>query len=766
MSVPKRISTLTHWGSYRLEVGAGRIRAAHPSPDDDDPSPIGRSIPSAVHHRSRVSQPMARKGWLERGPEQHGGGRGSEPFVPISWDRAMDLAAAELVRIKRQHGNEAIFGGSYGWASAGRFHHCQSQVHRFLNCHGGYVRSVDSYSAAAANVILPHVAGRKSLDFLRWGASWEIVAEACELMVMFGGAPLRNAQVEAGGLTRHVLRQALASCRDNGVAFVNVSPLRDDLADFLEAQWLAPRPNSDTALMLGIAHWLIAEDRHDKAFLDSHCVGFERFRAYLTGESDGQAKTPAWAASICGLEAAAIVDLARRMADKRTYITMALGLQRAQHGEQPFWMALTLAAMLGGIGLPGAGVGFSVGSFNNTGRTATKLDGPALPQGKNPIDAFIPVARVVDMLENPGLAFDYNGRRQAYPDIRLIYWCGGNPFHHHQDLNRLITAWQRPQTIIVHEPWWTAAAKHADLVLPATTPYERNDIGYSFNEEVMTAMKQVIEPVGAARDDYDIFAGIADRLGIADTFTQGRNAEQWLRRLYDDFLQSAAAEGARLPDFDGFWAAGQVTLPMGGPHIPFSGFRADQQAHPLNTPSGKIEIYSQTIAGFGYDDCPPHATWLQPDEWLGAPIATRYTLHMVSPQPAARLHSQLDCGDYSLENKVAGREPVVIHPIDAGARGIEAGDLVRIFNDRGACLAGAVVSDGVKRGVIALATGAWYDAPGAGQLERHGNPNVLTRDVGSSRLAQGCTAHTALVEVVRYEGPVPPLSAHEPPAIE
>jgi biotin/methionine sulfoxide reductase len=138
---------------------------------------------------------------------------------------------------------------------------------------------------------------------------------------------------------------------------------------------------------------------------------------------------------------------------------MALALQRAQHGEQPFWMAVTLAAMLGGIGLPGGGVGFSIGSFNNTGRTATKLAGPKLPQGRNPVDAFIPVARLVDMLENPGTAFDYNGRRQTYPNIRLIYWCGGNPFHHHQDLNRLIAAWQRPETIIVHEPWWTCACR-------------------------------------------------------------------------------------------------------------------------------------------------------------------------------------------------------------------------------------------------------------------------------------------------------------------
>jgi biotin/methionine sulfoxide reductase len=762
---PKRISTLSHWGAYELVVNDDQIVRADPGPDDADPSPIGRSIPGAVHHRSRVSQPMARKGWLERGGERGAGGRGSDPFVPVSWDQALDLAARELDRIRTRYGNDAIFGGSYGWASAGRFHHCQSQVHRFLNCFGGYVRSVDSYSSAAARVILPHVIGWSSLDFQRWGASWDIVADACELMVMFGGAPMRNAQVEQGGPNRHVLKEALVSCKKAGVEFVNISPLRDDAADFLDAQWLTPRPNSDTALMLAIAYWLIEQGRHDEVFLASHCVGFERFRDYVVGAEDGVAKTPAWAATITGLEAGAIADLARRMADKRTMITMSLSLQRAQYGEQPFWMAVTLAAMLGGIGAPGRGIGFSVGAFNNTGRSSAKYGGPTLPQGQNAVDDFIPVARIVDMLEKPGTQFDYNGQKRSYPDIRLIYWCGGNPFHHHQDLNRLIAAWQKPDTIIVHEPWWTAAAKHADLVLPATTPYERNDIGYSFNDDTMSAMKQAIAPLGEARNDYDIFAAISQRLGFADAFTEGRSVEQWLRRLYDDFRQRTGAEGDDLPDFDEFWTTGRVRVPMHGSNIPFSDFRADPDSHPLKTASGKIEIYSDTIAGFYYDDCPPHASWLEPDEWLGSELTSRYPLHMTSPQPMARLHSQLDCGEFSLENKVAGREPVMINPADAAARGIRDGDLVRVFNDRGACLAGAVVDDGVMQGVVALATGAWYDADAAGELERHGNPNVLTRDVGTSRLAQGCSAHTALVDVALFDGPAPLLKAHEPPKI-
>jgi biotin/methionine sulfoxide reductase len=197
-------------------------------------------------------------------------------------------------------------------------------------------------------------------------------------------------------------------------------------------------------------------------------------------------------------------------------------------------------------------------------------------------------------------------------------------------------------------------------------------------------------------------------------------------------------------------------------------FRDDPQAFPLKTPSGRVEIFSKTIAGFGYDDCPGHPTWIEPAEWLGAAAASRHPLHVVTPQPATRLHSQLDCGVTSRESKVRGRETVLINPTDAGTRDIREGDLVRLFNDRGACLAAARISEEVMPGVVSLPTGAWLDlADGeTGQpLERHGNPNVLTLDKGTSRLAQGSSAHTALVQVERFDTEPPAILAHEPPRI-
>ena len=762
----KRVRTFSHWGAYDVEVAGGEIVAVHPFEGDPDPSPIGQSFRDAVNHPSPVAQPMVRQGWLERGPERHGGGRGAEPFVAVGWDEALDLVAGELGRVADTHRNAAIFGGSYGWASAGRFHHALSQLHRFLNQLGGYSYSVNSYSTAAAQVVVPHVFGHNFLHMLDGMTAWPVIAEHGGLVVMFGGIPLKNAQVNGGGIGRHTTRDWLKRCAGKGVEFVNVSPLSHDAPDFLAAEWIAVRPNSDTALMLGLAHTLVAEGLHDARFLATHCTGFDRFLPYLMGEADGAPKDADWAAALTGIAADAIRGLARRMAAHRTLITVSWSLQRGDHGEQPYWMSAVLAAMLGQIGLPGGGVGYGYGAEASVGNPVRRVSGLSLPQGRNPVDAFIPVARIADMLLMPGAPFDYDGQCLAYPDIRLVYWCGGNPFHHHQDLNRLVEAWQRPETVVVHEPWWNAAARHADIVLPATTALERNDIGRASNDSHIFAMRQAVPAVGGARADYDIFSGLAARLGFAETFTEGRDEMAWLRHLYDVFRQQVSRERIALPAFDDFWEAGDIELPVADDErVIFADFRRDPAAHPLPTPSGRIEVFSETVDGFGYDDCPGHPVWLEPAEWLGAKAARDYPLHLVSNQPTTRLHSQLDCGATSTANKVQGREPVMIHPDDAAARGIDDGDILRLFNDRGACLAGARVTPDVRPGVVVLPTGAWYDPEAPGGLDRHGNPNVLTLDKGTSRLAQGSSAHTTLVEVEKLAGPAPAVAVFNPPAV-
>jgi biotin/methionine sulfoxide reductase len=254
---------------------------------------------------------------------------------------------------------------------------------------------------------------------------------------------------------------------------------------------------------------------------------------------------------------------------------------------------------------------------------------------------------------------------------------------------------------------------------------------------------------------------------VAEIFTEGRSAFEWLRHLYEPTRAALVELGYDAPGFDAFWAAGELVLPT----QPWDGgvvreFRRDPSRRKLPTPTGMVEISSTVIAGFGYDDCSGHPAWLPPVEGVGSPLMRDFPLHLVANQPASRLHSQLDFGAVSVASKVQGREPVRIHPADAAARGIADGDVVRLFNHRGACLAGAVISDAVRPGVVQLATGAWYDPldPAADNpLCVHGNPNVLTRDAGTSKLAQACTGQLTVVQMERFEGKLPPIRAFDPP---
>jgi biotin/methionine sulfoxide reductase len=719
------------------------------------------AIPAMVHSPLRIARPAIREGWRAGKPRT-----GNDRFREISWDEALSLVAEELARVRGKFGNTAILGGSYGWSSAGRVHHARTLTRRFLFLGGGCVDQVANYSFGAATYILPRVIG--TFAPINGDVSdWPSIIKNARLMIAFGGLALKNSQVTPGGAGLHTLETWLRRAKAAGIDFVSISPVKSDTPDFLDAAWMAIRPNTDTALMLAMAHTLLVEGRYDAQFVSRYCTGFDTFRDYLLGSGDAVAKDADWAAGITGVSAEAIRDLARKASSTPTMITCAWSLQRAHHGEQPCWAAIVLAAMLGGIGLPGTGFAFAHGSANGIGAPRIDVPGPEVPLPLNPARTMIPVARIADMLLAPGESYAFNGRQYDYPDIQLIYWAGGNPFHHHQDLNRLRRAWQKPQTVIVHDSWWTAMARHADIVLPATTPLERNDVGGSSRDPFVLAMHRAINPVGEARNDFDIFRALAQRLGYENAFTEGRDEMAWCEWVYAKVRAGAAAKGVALPGFQQFWAEGFIELPPPErDYVLFEDFRRDPQAHPLKTPSGRIEVTSQALAELDYSDCPAHPTWLAPAEWLGSSDAQHWPIHLLTHQPATRLHAQMDPGPVSRASKVSGREPIRISPTDAACRGIRNGDVVRVFNARGACLAGAVVDTGVMAGVAVMATGAWFDPPDReDEPERHGNPNVLTLDIGTSPLAQATSAQTALVEIERWDAPLPPVRAFTPPEL-
>jgi biotin/methionine sulfoxide reductase len=756
-----RFPSLAHWGAFTALVENGRVIGCEPFARDPAPSNMLEAIPAMVHSPLRIARPAIREGWRAGKPRT-----GSDRFREISWDEALSLVAEEITHVRGKFGNTAILGGSYGWSSAGRVHHARSLTRRFLFLGGGCVDQVANYSFGAATYILPRVIGTFA-PINGDVTDWSSIVKNTRLMIAFGGLALKNGQVTPGGAGAHNLETWLRRAKEAGIEFVSISPVKSDAPDFLGAQWISIRPNTDTALMLAMAHTLFAEGRYDAQFMLRHCTGFETFCDYLLGRGDGMTRDADWAAGITGVPAETIRELARRASSTSTMITCAWSLQRAHHGEQPCWAAITLAAMLGGIGLPGTGFAFGHGSTNGISVPRIDVAGPEVSLPINPARSMIPVARIADMLLAPGESYEFNGRRYTYPDIQLVYWAGGNPFHHHQDLNRLQRAWQKPQTVIVHDSWWTPMARHADIVLPATTALERNDVGGSSRDTFVLAMHRAINPVGEAKNDFDIFRALAQRLGYESAFTEGRDEMAWCEWVYNKVRTSAQAKGVALPGFQQFWAEGFVELPPPErDYILFEDFRRDPQAHPLKTPSGRIEITSQAIAALDYTDCPPHPAWLPPAEWLGSAAAQRWPIHLLTNQPTSRLHAQMDPGPVSRASKVAGREPVRINPADATRRGISNGDVVRMFNARGACLAGALIDAGVMPGVAVMATGAWFDLPAAeGEPERHGNPNVLTLDIGSSPLAQATSAQTALVEIERWNAPVPPVRAFTPPEL-
>jgi biotin/methionine sulfoxide reductase len=747
----QRFSHCSHWGAYSLLVTEGRVVGIEPFAGDPAPSPIIQSVKHWANSAHRIAQPIVREGWLkQRGASDR---RPDEHFVPVSWETALRLVADEIDRVRTTYGNRSIFAGSYGWTSCGRFHHAPSQLKRMLNLVGGYTGHVNTYSTAAGPVILRHVLGDG--DACSGGTSTlDTIAAHTETLVVFGALSPRTAQNEAGGIGRHQIEAYLRAMKARDVHIVHVSPLRDDLPEWVDAEWWPVRPNTDTAVMLGLAGEIVAAGKHARNFLATRCSGADHFLDYLKGKDDDIPKGAEWAASIADLDAGRIRALAARLVETRSMLTASWSLQRADHGEQPYWAALGLAAVIGQIGLPGGGVGYGYGSLGGVGAPLATSRSPALQQGTKNIEDFIPVARISDMLLHPGTSYTYDGGTYVYPHTRLVYWAGGNPFHHHQDLNRLRRAWAKPETIIVQDPMWTTTARRADIVLPATTSIERNDIAGNRRSDHLIAMHQAIAQVGQSRNDYDIFRELAALLDVENKFSEGRNEMQWLRLLYGECRDDAKKRfDYDLPEFDEFWKQGAVEVPTRSNFTYLQRFREDPDANPLRTETGRILLSSAALEKLKLDDCPSHPAWIDPAEWLGAAAPEQF--HLISRQPVGKLHSQLDDAPLSRETKRDGREQVWIHPSDADRVGIVDGETVRIWNERGQCLASAKVLEDVRRGVLMLPTGAWYSPLGedANALDQAGNPNVLTLDKGTSGFAQGCSAHTCLVYIEPHRAP-------------
>ncbi len=781
-STPTELVSASHWGAFKATTDGKRVTKVVAHEKDLFPSRCLPGVTDVMYSPSRIKYPMVRASYLKDGIKADRSKRGAEEFVRVSWDKAIELVAKEVERVQSAHGGQAIYAGSYGWKSTGKLHNARSLLQRYMNVLGkGFVSHTGDYSTGASQVIMPHVVGR--LEVYEQQTAWPVVVANSQIVVIWGADPINTNQI--GWLVpEHGGYEGMKALKESGKKVIVIDPVRTETVDYFNAQWVPVRPQTDVAVMLGMAHTIFTEKLHDEKFLKDYTVGFEQFLPYLMGEKDKTPKTAEWAEKISEVPADLIKELARTFAKNRTMLMSGWSMQRQHHGEQPHWMLVTLACMLGQIGLPGGGFGLSY-HYSNGGTPQT--DCPALsgitsgakagatPWLETAGSAAIPLARVVEMLESPGKVIDFNGKRITYPDVKLAYWVGGNPFAHHQDRNRMIKAWQKLDTFIVHDFQWTPTARMADIVLPATTSFERDDIEQvgDYSLRGIVAMKKLVEPMFEAKSDYDIFRLLSAAAGKEKDFTEGKTSDlDWVRSFYEAAAKLGQTKKVAMPSFDDFWKSGYLDFPAseaGKKFVRFGEFREDPVFNAVGTPSGKIEIYSKNIEKMAYDDCPAHPTWMEPLEWLGGEKAKTYPMHVVTKHPRYRLHSQL-CGTVlRKEYAVKDRAPLWINPKDAAERNIKDGDIVRVFNDRGQILAGAIVTDKVRPSCVICEEGNWYDPADPakpGSICKFGDPNVLTPDIGTSKLAQGNCGHTVIAQVEKYKGDAPAVTVFTEPKIK
>ncbi len=759
------VSHATHYGPLVANVKNGKITQITPTKADARPTEmLTLGVLARTYDKTRITAPMVRKSYLEglqgnRKPEL----RGKEEFVQVSWETALGLTAKAILDTIEKHGNQGVFSSSYGgWSHAGIFRPNVLQG-RFFNLLGGSSVTTGDYSGGAAQIIMPFVVG--DMEVYSAQTAWEQVRDNTEVFVFIGCDPNKNNRIEYT-VADHDMYDKWDAIKKAGVKFVSINPQVTTTDEKMGSEWVKIIPNTDTALFLAMGYHLYTSGKHNQAFIDKYTVGFDRYLNYLLGkDSDGSpAKTPEWAAAITGIPAAKIRELAELFASKRTQFAGSWAIQRAQHGEMAYWAIVNLSCILGNFGLPGQGVGFSWhyggGGMPQSGGTAPR----GLSQGRNPVKKICPASRINEMLLNPGKKFTYNGSNYTFPErIGLIYNAGNNFMSHQQDLNELIRALPVVDTIVAQDCWWTASTRWADIVLPATTTLERNDLSSSgtYSIDKIYAMKQVIAPQGDALDDFEIFRRLSALCGVEYAFTEGKTPMDYIKEGYE-----ASSAAAKTP-FDKFWQDGMAPIEVpADAHkwVRHGDFRADPVKNPLHTPTGKIEMYSATIEKMKIDDCPPMPQFLEPKEYLGN--AKKGQLHVVSPHPFYRLHSQLANAEPLRKlYTVHGREPLVINADDAKERGIKDGDLVELYNERGSLIVGAVLSNKIMRGVVSIYEGAWPQLDSKGRCN-NGLVNFLTSSQRSSGLSQATSANTCLASLRKCTDPESPTRAFDAPVIK
>jgi anaerobic dimethyl sulfoxide reductase subunit A len=647
----------------------------------------GYEMARTLYAPDRLQRPLVRQG-----------PRGSGEFREASWAEALDLVAGRLAEVRDHYGPTSVLHQGGSGACRGALHHTGRLAQRFLAMYGGATVTTGGYSSAAVRFTLPYVVGT-------FDAGQDPGSLAYSNLILLWGANIADCRYSSE------LYSVLREARARGVEVIVIDPRRSRTLDELGTRWLALRPGTDAALMLAVLHVLLAEDLVDRPYVAAYSTGFDELAAYVRGETDGQAKTPEWAETICGTPAQEIRDLARLYGRTHpTGLVPGYAIQRTIGGEEAVRLAVALQVATGNLGVRGGSAG-SRGWDGLPGPRMGLIPVPSMPAG-----AAVPVYRWPDaVLEGTG---------GGYPsDIHAIYNVGGNFLAQGSDVAKNIRAFQSVDFAVTHDLFLTPTARYCDVVLPVTHFLERADIITAAGNVVYYSHK-VAEPCGEARDDYAIFCDLAERLGFGPAYSEGRDAAAWLAHCLD---------GSEVTDRAAFRASG-IYLGRDRARTAFSDFIADPAAHPLATPSGRVELVSAAYeADTGFPALPmPRVLPPTPD----------HPLRLITPKSRFRVHSQhFNIAWYNAHEPQA----LWIHPLDAAARGIADGQVVQVSSPQGTVRIAARVTADILPGVVCLLEGAWptWAEDGA---EVAGCANILT-STEPTLPSEGSRTHSVHVQV-------------------
>jgi len=652
----------------------------------------GYQMTRAVYHPQRLKAPLVRSG-----------PRGSGQFREVGWDEALRVLSARLEQIRDAWGPESVIRLGGSGSCRGALHNTELLARRFLSQFGGYTDITGSYSSGAESFVAPYLFGpgytrrtgidaatlRHSRLILLWGANVVDTRFGCDLV------------------------SRIREQKSRGVPVIAVDPRRSRTVQRLCDQWIPVRPGSDTALMAAVLHVLLSEKLVDRTFIQRASVGFDALERYILGEDDGQPKTPSWAEKICTTPQRTIVQLALQYGRSRpAALIPGLSIQRTIGGEEAIRMSVALQTATGNIGVLGGSSG---------GNIWGRLPGPRcgrLPLPPHPTPPGIPVYRWPDAVLEGGAG--------GHPtDIKGIYNVGGNYISTGSDVHKNILAFESVKLAVCHDYFLTPTACYCDVVLPVTTFLEREDIVFPETNHLLYSNK-VIEPMGESRNDYDIFCDLADKLGFGEDFSQGRSADQWI----DHFLSNS-----EVPDAEEFRRTG-IYVGAEQERCGLSEFTSDPKAHPLDTPSGKIEIASEIYARFGF---PAFASW------RGFQSTAEHPLYLITPHARYRINSQYANDPWFVERE---EQRLWMNPTDAAARRIADGQQVEVESPQGKVRILVHITGDIMPGVVCLLAGMW---PRIGEdgVDIAGAENILTSTVPTEP-SQSSRTHSVAVQV----GPV------------